>query len=385
MFQDITRVSQMAKEAAKNNPRVINATVGVLLDDNGQIIYSEVFDELLANLTPQEKYPYADVAGPADIRNNILKFLHQEVFMNKEQFTMLTAGGTGGISNVVSVFKENAGLVVSDLCWNNYLTIAKIFGVDVYSYPMFSNDHFNNDALEEQIKKAVSEKENVIVLINTPSQNPTGYDLTSDELTKVVNTVNKLKKEGTKITVLLDIAYYNFGINQNLDPFVSLDDDVNLAIVYSFSKSLGIYGLRLGTLTMISKNAKDLEKVFYSHSRTKWSTPNKLGCSVIEKILNNEENTKKVYKEIEEHLELLKSKTSMFKQELDNYGIKTHPYVNGFFMTIPVEDPEKTALELSQNDVYVTTSGDGVRVAMSGVPSFKLKELAKRINEVINK
>ena len=61
MFQDITRVSQMAKEAAKNNERVINATVGVLLDDNGQIVYSEVFDELLSNLTPQEKYPYADV------------------------------------------------------------------------------------------------------------------------------------------------------------------------------------------------------------------------------------------------------------------------------------------------------------------------------------
>ena len=49
------------------------------------------------------------------------------------------------------------------------------------------------------------------------------------------------------------------------------------------------------------------------------------------------------------------------------------------------EDPEQTALELSKNDVYVTTSGDGVRVAMSGVPSFRLKELAKRINEVINK
>ena len=385
MFQDITRVSQMAKEAAKNNERVINATVGVLLDDNGQIVYSEVFDELLANLTPQEKYPYADVAGPVNIRDNILKFLHQEVFSDKEQFTMLTAGGTGGISNVISVFKKNAGLVVSDLCWNNYLTIAKIFGVDVYSYPMFKNEGFNTESLEEQIKKAVSEKENVVVLINTPSQNPTGYDLTNDELSKVVSIVNNAKKEGTKITVLLDIAYYNFGMNQNLDPFVKLDDDVNLAIVYSFSKSLGIYGLRLGTLTMISKDVKDLEKVFYSHSRTKWSTPNKLGCSVIEKILSNEDNMNKVYAEIDEHLNMLKSKTSMFKQELDNYGIKTHPYVNGFFMTIPVEDPEQTALELSKNDVYVTTSGDGVRVAMSGVPSFKLKELAKRINEVINK
>ena len=53
MFQDITRVSQMAKEAAKNNERVINATVGVLLDDNGQIVYSEVFDELLAKVDAQ--------------------------------------------------------------------------------------------------------------------------------------------------------------------------------------------------------------------------------------------------------------------------------------------------------------------------------------------
>ncbi len=385
MFEDITRVSQMAKDAVAKDPSVINATVGVLLDDNGDILYSNVFDSIIPTLTPKEKFPYENVLGPDGLRNNVLKFLKQEKFLTKPNMTMITAGGTGALSNVISVFSKNAGLVVSELCWNNYYAIAKTFNVDLYTFNTFNEDKYDLKAFEVSFNKAIADKENIIVLLNTPSHNPTGYDLTNDELKAIVELVNKKVTADKKITVILDIAYYNFGINQNLDPLLELKEDVNLAIAYSFSKSFGIYGFRLGSLTMISKDNEKLEKLFYSHTRTKWSNPNKLGCSVLSKVLANDELCEQVDKEIKNHMQVLTNKTTIFRNALSELNIKTFPHTNGFFLSIPVENPENTALTLSQNGVYLTTVEGGIRVAISGVPSYRLKELAEKIAEVVNK
>lgn len=385
MFEDITRVSQMAKIAVSKDPTVINATVGVLLDDNGDILYSSVFDSIIPTLTPKEKYPYENVLGPDVLRNNVLKFLKQEKFLAKPNMTFITAGGTGALSNVISVFSKNAGLVVSELCWNNYYAIAKTFKVDLYTFNTFKDDKYDIEAFEKSLDKAITEKENIIVLLNTPSHNPTGYDLSNEELQTIVELVNKKVTDNKKITIILDIAYYNFGLNQNLDPLLELNEDVNLAIAYSFSKSFGIYGFRLGSLTMISKDNEKLEKLFYSHTRTKWSNPNKLGCSVLSKVLSSDELCEKVYEEIKNHMQVLTNKTTIFRNALEELNIKTFPHTNGFFLSIPVEDPENVALTLSQNGVYLTTVEGGIRVAISGVPSYRLKELAEKIAAVLNK
>lgn len=385
MFEDITRVSQMAKNAVLKDPTVINATVGVLLDDNGDILYSSIFDSIIPTLTPKEKYPYENVLGPDVLRNYVLKFLKQEKFLSKPNMTFITAGGTGALSNVISVFSKNAGLVVSELCWNNYYAIAKTFKVDLYTFNTFKEDKYDIEAFEKSLDKVIAEKENIIVLLNTPSHNPTGYDLSNEELQTIVELVNKKVTDNKKITIILDIAYYNFGLNQNLDPLLELNEDVNLAIAYSFSKSFGIYGFRLGSLTMISKDNEKLEKLFYSHTRTKWSNPNKLGCSVLSKVLSSEELCEKVYEEIKNHMQVLTNKTTIFRNALEELNIKTFPHTNGFFLSIPVEDPENVALTLSRNGVYLTTVEGGIRVAISGVPSYRLKELAEKIAAVLNK
>lgn len=385
MFEDITRVSQMAKNAVLKDPTVINATVGVLLDDNGDILYSSIFDSIIPTLTPKEKYPYENVLGPDVLRNNVLKFLKQEKFLSKPNMTFITAGGTGALSNAISVFSKNAGLVVSELCWNNYYAIAKTFKVDLYTFNTFKEDKYDIEAFEKSLDKVIAEKENIIVLLNTPSHNPTGYDLSNEELQTIVELVNKKVTDNKKITIILDIAYYNFGLNQNLDPLLELNEDVNLAIAYSFSKSFGIYGFRLGSLTMISKDNEKLEKLFYSHTRTKWSNPNKLGCSVLSKVLSSDELCEKVYEEIKNHMQVLTNKTTIFRNALEELNIKTFPHTNGFFLSIPVEDPENVALTLSRNGVYLTTVEGGIRVAISGVPSYRLKELAEKIAAVLNK
>lgn len=58
-------------------------------------------------------------------------------------------------------------------------------------------------------------------------------------------------------------------------------------------------------------------------------------------------------------------------------------YMSGFFLSIPVDNPEEVALKLSKKEIYLTTVVGGLRIAVSGVPSNRVNELAKRIAEVI--
>ena len=84
-------------------------------------------------------------------------------------------------------------------------------------------------------------------------------------------------------------------------------------------------------------------------------------------------------------MSVLANKTKIFREALEEFKIEIYPHTNGFFLSIPVENPEEVALTLSQNGVYLTTVVGGIRVAISGVPSYRLRELAERIAGVIKK
>lgn len=383
MFEDITRICKMAKDAYKLDPTVINATMGVLHDDNGQVIYSKVFDEMIDTLVPQEKYPYDNVAGPDSINNNILNFLEQTELFPEEHFSIVTAGGTGSLSCMMNLFNDDGGLVTTNLCWGNYLLIAKQNNLEVFGYNMFKNGLYDYDSFEEQLKACMNKHKNTIILLNTPSHNPTGYDMSREELDKIVEIVNRNVTDDKHIAFMLDIAYYNYGISKDFSSFNHLNKDVTFSLVYSFSKSLGIYGLRLGTLTVRGNNLAELKARSMSFARATWSSPNKMACSIVEKIILSKENKESILEEIEYQKYVLKNRSSTMLNILEQHNIKPCPYKNGFFITIEVHDPEAVARYLFERKIYVTTISNAIRVAISGIPTNRIEEIGNQIVEAI--
>lgn len=383
MFEDITRISKMAKEAVKRNPNAINATMGVLHNDEGVVIYSKLFDELIKELKPNEKYPYDNVGGPDTINNNILSFLGQSDIIDRDNFSIVTAGGTGSLSCVMNIFNEDAGLVVTNLCWGNYLLIAKQNNVNVYGYNMFKDGNYDFESFEESLKQSTDNHKNTIILVNTPSHNPTGYDMTNYELNKMIEIVNKYANKN--ITFMLDIAYYNYGENKDFNFIKKLDHNIVFALVYSFSKSLGIYGLRLGTLTMAGNNLEELKAKCLSFARGTWSSPNHMACSIVEKIITSPQYKEQVMKEIEYQKEVLRTRSKILLDELAKNDIKPCPYKNGFFITIEVDDPEEVAYQLHLKEIYVTTIAKAIRVAISGIPTHRIIDITNEIIKAIKK
>ena len=68
-------ISNRAKEAiAKHGrDRVINGTIGALVDDDGKLIVLKSVDRVFKSLTPDEYAPYAPIGGIPEFKDAIKK------------------------------------------------------------------------------------------------------------------------------------------------------------------------------------------------------------------------------------------------------------------------------------------------------------------------
>src|SRR3712207_4073997 len=105
-----------------------------------------------------------------------------------------------------------------------------------------------HDALpifESKIKELSEKQESLIVVINDPCQNPTGFKLSQEEWLAVMKILKEASQK-TNVVLIKDIAYKDFDTPEYGEEIILSDIPENLLVVYAFSlsKSLGIYGMR---------------------------------------------------------------------------------------------------------------------------------------------
>jgi histidinol-phosphate aminotransferase len=113
-----------------------------------------------------------------------------------------------------------------------YGLISKVLGAKVVNIPLNQDMTYN---VEDLISKS-QESGATVLIINTPN-NPTGSVLKEDGLEEILNRFSGF--------VLLDEAYYEFWGHSGLP---ALKDYPRLIITRTFSKAMGMAGLRVGYL-----------------------------------------------------------------------------------------------------------------------------------------
>ena len=97
-------VSQLAKKATAEYgaENVVNATIGALLDDDGNLIVLSSMVDVLKDMTPQELAEYAPIAGIPEYLD-VLKTVVFGEYMPKGLIeACATPGGTGSIRNTIA-------------------------------------------------------------------------------------------------------------------------------------------------------------------------------------------------------------------------------------------------------------------------------------------
>lgn len=392
---DILKIASIAKKAKQSDSMVINATIGTYLNDDKSINQvNDIVEILNQDLTNHLGYP--SIRGNQLFKEGLLKWFFKDHYneLIKEYDIPFTAtiGGTGAITLAFNLMlDENEKVLLPDIMWSNYQLIATKAGIGYDTYQLLNqNNEFNIDNLCDKIQELAKSQTKVLVVINDPCQNPTGYSLSDAEYIKLIKKLNDL---GTMIdlTILFDIAYLEYDQEQNemhrMFKHLMAEDTTFLTMfAASCSKMFGIYGLRIGALFAVTKDqefADSFITCIESLIRGTYSCPNGAAIDSLALLLTNDKISS-LTKQINENSLTLKKRTNYFINQLNKYHITYLPYHNGFFVCLKVNHAFALCQKLQSLKVYVVPiSDDLIRVAVCSLNQDEIDRLITIFQQTI--
>lgn len=389
---NILTLSENARIAKNNNPNVINATIGMLYDDNNKLYEFKTISKVEQSLSLVEKYAYASVTGGKDFSNAIEKWVFrdylEEIKSKLHTSVIATPGGTGAISNTFSNYiSENEYVLLPEYMWPAYKNMVREFNLKYETYNLFDlND------IKEKINKHKMLQNKVFFVLNDPCHNPTGYQLNTKEFKDLVDYINEVTKDNTPFIFLYDMAYIDFDFlgfdnsRSKIKYLTNINPSIMTVLAFSGSKTFSLYGLRIGAMIGLTKLEENIIEFYKSNeysSRAKWSNTSKLGISLITKLINNKDYYNEYSLELEKANLMIQKRSEVLLNELNKYNIKYLPYCGGFFISIKVSNPVEIMNKLIEKDLYIIPMENTIRIAICSINENEIIRLVEILKEVL--
>jgi aromatic-amino-acid transaminase len=244
---------------ADTNPNKVNLGVGVYYDDNGKVPVLECVrraeQKLAESALPRNYLPIDGLQAYDRAVQELLFGAASAPVREQRVVTVQTLGGTGGLkvgADLLHRLNPKARLLISDPSWENHQALFDYAGYKVESYPYYdaATHGVKVDAMIAALKKLSAGS---IVVLHACCHNPTGVDLSGEQWERVIELVN-----ARGLLPFLDIAYQGFaeGLDADSAPVRRFAQACPVVFVSSsFSKSLSLYGERVGALSVVTESA----------------------------------------------------------------------------------------------------------------------------------
>lgn len=377
----IITLGAKAKEAKALDKSVINATIGMLYTEEGELFTFDSVNKALNSLTKEEKFAYSSTPGSDLFHEALKKWVFKDnydyILSKLHCAVMATSGGSGAISNTFTNYLNPNDLVLlPEYMWGNYKQFAYENYAGYTTYKLFEGNKFNLNSLKSKIYELKEKQNRVVLVINDPCHNPTGYTMSYDEWQSVINIINEATLDGTPFVLLYDMAYIDYdsrgfeATRKNICLFTKLNSNVLTVLAFSGSKTLALYGLRVGAQIALSKNEENIKEFFNANkfsSRAKWSTTSTMGMNIITKVFLNEQYRSVFENELLESSLMLTKRANIFLEECKKVNLETLPFTCGFFITIPCDKPMEVYKRLVEKKIHVIPLDNCLRVTIAAI------------------
>ena len=250
------------------------------------------------------------------------------------------------------------------------------------------NNKYNLPALKAKVEEILSKQKSLLLIINTPAHNPTGYSLSEEDMQGVIDILkNATEGTGKTVTLLLDIAYIDYaGERQAVRKFFkkisNLPANILTIVAYSMSKGFTMYGQRTGAMIGVSSSKEVIDEfkgINQYTSRATWSNINRPAMKTLATVYKDPELLAAVQKERNDYYQMIKARADLFMKEANECGLKCLPYIAGFFLSIPDTDPEAVCSKLHDDNIFAVPLKAGIRIALCAVPLKKIGGMAAKI------
>ncbi|WP_304728505.1 pyridoxal phosphate-dependent aminotransferase [Dubosiella newyorkensis] len=371
---------------------VVDATIGSLYDEEGRLVALPSVFESLKNLDNRVLAKYAaSFTGNPDFKDHVKKWVLQD---HSSLYTdvIATPGGTGAVGMVVNeCLDPGQTLIIPEIAWGSYALMAQMNNVDVARYHLFDGDRFDLDSFKKTCEEVMKKQDRLVIIINDPCHNPTGYSLSRKEWSDVIEFLNVCSQTHS-VVLLNDIAYIDYSYRQEkakeyFEVFDQISDNVVVVIAFSLSKSMTSYGLRCGAALLLAKKEEAIDQVktvFEKDARATWSNINNGAMAMFVDVMDH--RLEDYEKEKAYYVDLLKKRSDLFLKEANEVGLAHYPYKEGFFVTLSMDNDLRDRFHqaLMDEHIYTVKVNQGIRVAICSLSLEKTKGLAKRMKEILN-
>jgi len=375
---------------ADTNSSKVNLGVGVYYDDSGKVPVLECVrraEQKIAE-SPQPR-SYQPIDGMPAYNRAVQELVFGKASPVVGAGRVVTAqalGGTGALkigADFLRRIDPRAQVWISDPSWENHRALFENAGFKVNAYPYYdpATHGVNFDAMIGTLKALPAGS---IVVLHACCHNPTGVDLAPEQWSRVIQVVNE-----KGLVPFLDMAYQGFAEGLEADAaavrrFAEACPAVFLSS--SFSKSMSLYGERVGALSIVSGSADEAARVLSQLKRvirTNYSNPPTHGGRAVVTVLT----TPELRQLWEQELAQMRERIKVMRRELvDKIRAQRADFDFGFvveqrgmFSYSGLSKPQVDRLR-QEFAIYAVDSG---RICVAALNSKNIDHVAKAVARVL--
>lgn len=390
------------------HPKKVDLTAGIYKDDSGQVTtlrsVSQAQRILDEDKTLNKDLSYLPITGCKSFERNVLEFLFnqcggpkgQELLSSNRVSFVQTLSGTGALavaSNFLSQFLTT-DVWIPDPSWPNHDNIFERNGFQrVHKLPYYAEGGLVPiDKMIERLRNSVpkSTKPQCIIL-HACCHNPTGLDPTKEEWVELIDAIHEMQ-----LIPVIDMAYQGMESGDLVHDAhllrLCLEDTKyqwpnGLFLCQSFAKNMGLYGERVGSLSIVIPQGTQNELKEKIDSQLKkivrglYSSPPGYGSRVVNMVLETPELRQQWYEDVKEMVERLNCVRAEMHKRLGWRSLLDAERQHGMFYFTNLNSSK--VLELKETySVYLTMDG---RLSLSGINSSNIDYVCEALKHVTTK
>ena len=375
-----------------SNPLKISLGAGVFKDEDGRTPILACVKEAERRIVEHEPTKvYLPIDGAPEYGEAVRELIFggdHAVVEGRRAVTAHAPGGTGALRVAFDLLKRirpEATVWLSAPTWPNHPQILDAVGLETAAYPYFDRDSNGLDC-SGMMGALSGVSAGDVVLLHGCCHNPTGVDPSPEQWVEIGEELAQ-----RRAMPLLDFAYQGFGtgIAEDAGGIRALANRVpELIVCNSFSKNFGLYGERVGGLTVVATSEQEAQAVQSQVKklvRANYSNPPVHGSAIVTTILNDSGLRAQWEEELTQMRERIHAMRRRFASELDDRGVRLSASGNDFIarqngmFSFSGLDPEQVQALREEHAIYIVGSG---RINVAGMTENNMARLCDAIAAV---
>uniref|UniRef100_A0A166J613 Aspartate aminotransferase n=1 Tax=Daucus carota subsp. sativus TaxID=79200 RepID=A0A166J613_DAUCS len=378
------------------SPSKLNLGVGAYRTEEGKPLVLNVVrqaEKLLVNdRHVSRNKEYIPIVGLADFNKLSAKLIlgaNSPAIQENRVTTVQCLSGTGSLrvgAEFLARHYHQRTVYITQPTWGNHPKVFALAGLSVKTYRYYdpATRGLNFQGLLEDLGSAPS---GAIVLLHACAHNPTGVDPTPAQWEQIRQLI---RSKG--LLPFFDSAYQGFAsgsLDRDAEPVrMFVADGGECLVAQSYAKNMGLYGERVGALSIVCKTADVASRVESQLKlviRPMYSSPPIHGASIVATILKDRSMYHQWTIELKEMAERIISMRQQLFNALKSRGTPgdwSHIIKQIGMFTFTGLNSKQVAFMTKEFHIYMTSDG---RISMAGLSSRTVPHLADAIHAAVTR